>query len=190
MCRFELTVDRTAFSKALKTATTGIRGKSPFKIRLHFGEGLLFVSGPGAGSDLDAKGAWPGAVLIDGLAAKALASRLPDPKPFVLVLEDRRLKIGGFAMPVEAMDIAPKATDIVLGAGGHAVLLAMERHGEAAVAASIGDAVIEKARREAYQAVNMAFSHLRDFGVRRRDVELCLEASIRRQVAAARNDDR
>ncbi|WP_417230522.1 hypothetical protein [Brevundimonas sp.] len=189
MSRFELSVDRTAFSKGLKTATTGIRGKSPFKVRLHFGEGLLFVSGPGAGANIDAEGAWPGAVLIDGIAAKALASRLPDPKPFVLVIEERRLKIGGFTMPVEAMDIAPKATDIVLGAGSHAVLLAVQKHGAPAVVASIGDAAIEKARREAYQAVNMAFSHLRDFGVRRQDVELCLEASIRRQVTAEREQD-
>jgi len=184
-----LSVDRAAFSKALKTATTGIRGKSPFKVRLHFGEGLLFVSGPGAGADIDASGHWPGAVLIDGLAAKGLAARLPEISPFVLVIEDRRLKIGGFGISVEAMDIAPKSADIVLGAGAHAVLLAVQRHGEPAVLASIGDAAVEKARREAYQAVNMAFSYLRDFGVRRQDVELCLEASIRRQVVAERDRD-
>ncbi|MFN7863421.1 MAG: hypothetical protein ACK5N7_08905 [Curvibacter sp.] len=188
MSRFELSVDRTSFAKALKTATTGIRGKSPFKIRLHFAEGLLFVSGPGAGAEIDAEGNWPGAVLIDGVAVKALASRLPDPQPFLLIVEERRLKIGGFSMSVEAMDIAPQQTTFVLGAGSHPILLGIERHGEPAVLASIGETAVEKARREARQAVDMAFSHLRDYGVRREEVELCLEESIRRQVAA-RSDE-
>ncbi len=183
MSRFELSVGRAALSKALKTATTGVRGKSPFKIRLHFEDGLLFVSGPGASAEIDAEGKWPGAVLIDGVAVKALASRLPDPKPFLLVVEERRLMIGGFSMSVEAMDIAPQQIAVVLGAGSHSILLGIERHGEPAVLASVGDAPVEKARREARQAVNMAFSHLRDYGVRREEVELWLDESIRRQVA-------
>lgn len=187
MKRFELTVDRKAFSKALKTATTGIRSKSVFQIRLHFGDGLMFVSGPGASSSLDAKGQWPGAVLIDGSRAKALATRLPELNPFTLVVEDRLLKMGGFSMAVEAMDLAPAMTDIVLGAGSHSVLQAVERHGAPAVVSSIGDAAIEKARREAYQSVNMAYSHLKAFGVLREEVEACLEQSIRRQVVPGRN---
>lgn len=182
MSGYQISVDREALSDGLRTATTGIRGKSTFKVRLELQGKFLSVSGPGAGCDVPAEGSWPGAVLLEGAAAKALATRLPAGQPLRLVVDGQQLRIGGFSMPVERMDIAPRLAELTLGADSHTILLAVERHGEPRVIASIGEAAVRTAQRAAAQAVNMAFSHLKIFGVRRQDVELCLEASLRRQV--------
>lgn len=186
MSRFELALDRLAFAEVLKTATTGVRGRSPFKVRLGFADGLLTVAGPGAEGDVDALGAWPGAVLLDGPSAKALAARLPPIDPFVLVIEGDRLKIGGFSLTVEVMDIAPQPVSLVLGAGNHEVLLAVERHGEPRVQASAGAAAIQHARDDARRAVNAALASLGSFGVERWEIEACLQTSLRRQVGTPR----
>ncbi|MEO8927796.1 MAG: hypothetical protein ABI306_11610 [Caulobacteraceae bacterium] len=181
----ELTLARDDFAEILTIATMGVRGaKSGFSVRLDFADGELTATGPGAAGTAPASGQWPGAVLIDGALAWHLSSRLPTPDPFTLAAADGRLIMGGFSMAACLMDVAPKAVDLVLGAGYRDVLVAVERHGESKVVASVGASAIALARAASSRAVATATRALKGFGVTRAEIDQALLAALRRQASS------
>ncbi|MGI9168781.1 MAG: hypothetical protein ACR2FH_01205 [Caulobacteraceae bacterium] len=181
----ELTLARADFALALEIATTGVSAETDteFSVRLDFFDGVLTATGPGAAGEAPASGEWSGAVLISATAAKNIASRLPTIKPFVVAARPGRLSIGGFSMTATLIKAPPPVIDVVLGSSHREVLVAVERHGEARVLASLGDLALDRAVEAREEAIGAAMHELRMFRVERRDIEAAVTGSLRRQAA-------
>jgi hypothetical protein len=119
---------------------------------------------------------------MNAAQAKQLSSRLPAPDPTVIDVAGERVAIGGFSMGVQVLESPPPKVELTLGAGPREVLVAVERHGEPSVAASIGGDAVKHARDAAGRAIFSALNSLRRFGVNRAEVEEALFSAIRRQA--------
>lgn len=169
-------------ARALDTAATGLPSRRRFDFRFSWDGDGLSVLGPGASMTITAEGNWAGSVLVDGRPLSRLVPFLERDGAIHISAQAGRLKIGPTVFPAHVMDIAPAGIDFAIGPTDLDVLLAIERHGEVSVVASVGLQAVETARRSLDVACSNAASALKNFSISKQEIAELAMACIRRRA--------
>lgn len=185
MSTYELAVSRSDLAQGLKTVTAGLRKREAQRVHFAFDGEILTLTGPGAQTDVQASGTWPGGVLADAEMLKQLATRLPNEDPLRLGVQDRRLFVGGFSIGAEVLKIAPPPLLLPMGDSNPAILKAIERYGEPRVLGTVSRASLENAKADLDMRIAQAAQSLAHYGVTRADVAAMVTRAIARSNKAS-----
>jgi hypothetical protein len=181
---YELTVPRSDLAQALKTATAGLRKREAQKVHFAFDNEILTLTGPGAQSEIQASGTWPGGVLADAAMLKQLATRFPNQDSMRLGVRDRRLYLGGFSIGAEVLEIAPPPLLLPMGDPNAAILKAVDRYGEPRVLGTVSKTSLENAQADLDMRIAQTAQSLAHYGVTRADVAEIVVRAIARSNRA------
>jgi hypothetical protein len=182
---YELAVSRSDLAQALKTVTASLRKREAQRVHFVFDDEILTLTGPGAQTDVQASGTWPGGVLAEAAMLKQLATCLPNEDPLRLGVRDRRLFLGGFSIGAEVLEIAPPPLLLPMGDPNAAILKAVERYGEPRVLGTVSRASLENAKADLEMRIAQAAQSLAHYGVTRTDVTEMVTRVIARSNKAS-----